>query len=184
MRVVPVIAFAIVACSGGAAERRFALDTHAQSLVGAWDAKLSLKQPYQLEAHDPAAKGICGTIGFVENRYGGARPDLVGNPPHVGVYDMDLSLLGLDWQGEKSFPTAVASAFDGYRGRQRRGPDSVRIVLNPGSQERIVLRGQYDVAGISGVWTAQSSRGTASGSFLLTQHVNARAESRSCSELD
>jgi hypothetical protein len=181
MRGVPVIALAIVACGGGSAERRFALDAEpGQSLVGAWDAKLSLTQPYQLELHEPPAKRICGTIGFVDNRY--SRPESVrtDNPPHMGVYDLDLSLLGLDWLDDQSFPIAVASVVGAHTGPVSIARDSVRIVLNPGGQERIVLRGRYDVAGISGAWTAQSPRGTASGSFLLTPHVNARSQSRSC----
>jgi hypothetical protein len=183
MRGAPVLALAIVACGGGPAERRFALDAQpGQSLVGAWDAKLSLSRPYQLELHEPAAKWICGTIGFVANHYARSGSVLAGNPAHMGVYDLDLSLLGLDWLGDNSFPTAVASGVDAYTGPASLAHDSVRIVLNPGGQERIILRGRFDLAGISGAWIAQSSRGTASGSFSLTPHVNARAQSPSCSE--
>ena len=177
MRGVPLVAIAIIACGGGPAERHFALDTRpGQSLVGAWDAKLSLSQPYQLELREPKAKRICGTIGFVENRYARASFDTAGNLRHMGVYDLDLSLLGLDWLDDRSFPAAVASAGDAYAGRASLGRDSVRIVLNPGAQERIVLRGRYDVTGISGAWTAQSSRGTATGSFRLTPHVWAHSQ--------
>jgi len=177
----PLIVLAIVACGGGSADRRFARDTEPrQSLVGTWDAKLSLTQPYQLELHDPVARRICGTIGFVEN--GSARPAsvLTDNPPHMGVYDLALSMLGLDWLGDQSFPAAVANGAEPHASAARTDRDSVRIVLNPGGQERIVLRGRYDLAGISGAWTAQSSRGTASGSFWLTPHVSGRAQSRSC----
>jgi hypothetical protein len=177
----PLIVMAIVACGGGSADRRFARDTQpGQSPVGTWDAKLSLSQPYQLELHEPVARRICGTIGFVDNRSARSASVLTDNPPHVGVYDLNLSLLGLDWLGDQSFPAAVAIPVEAYASAARTVRDSVRIVLNPGGQERIVLRGRYDPAGISGAWTAQSSRGTASGSFWLTPHVNARAQSRSC----
>ena len=177
----PLIVLAIVACGGGSPDRRLARDTQPrQSPVGTWDAKLSLSQPYQLELHEPVTRRICGTIGFVENRSARSTSVLTDNPPHMGVYDLNLSLLGLDWLGDQSFPAAVATAAEPYASAAMTVRDSVRIVLNPGGPERIVLRGRYDLAGISGAWTAQSSRGTASGSFWLTPHVSARAQSRSC----
>ena len=178
-----LIVVAIAACGGESADGRFARGTQpGQSPVGTWDATLSLSQPYQLQLHEPVTRRICGTIGFVENRAGRSASDLTDNTPHMGVYDLNLSLLGLDWLGDKSFPTAVATPGEPYASAAGTLRDSVRIVLNPGGQERIVLRGRYDLAGIRGAWTAQSSRGTASGSFWLTPHVNARAQSRSCAE--
>lgn len=178
MRATFALALALAACEGVAPEKRLAVETRAgQSLVGAWDAKLSLTRPYQLEPHEPATKQICGTIGFVENHYATAATD---NSPHVGVYDLNLTLLGLDWLDDSSFPTAVATSVNDFRAPARGVFDSVAIVLNPGSAERIVLLGRYDVAGIRGQWTAQSSRGTASGSFSLTPHFNARDRSPLC----
>jgi hypothetical protein len=176
MRATLALVLALTACGGGAPEKRVALETRSgQSLVGAWDAQLSLTRPYQLELHEPATKRICGTIGFVENHYAGALAD---GAPHVGVYDLDLGQLGLNWRDDDSFPTALATAVDDLR--RPTGPvgDSVAILLNPGNAERIVLLGRYDVAGINGRWTAQSSRGTASGFFALTPHVAERYPSR------
>jgi hypothetical protein len=173
-----MLALGLSACEGGAHGERLASETRSgQSLVGAWDAKLSLARPYQLEPHEPALKRICGTIGFVENHY---AADATGNSPHIGVYDLNLTLLGLDWLDGSSFPTAVATAVEDSSDAASRVSDSVAIVLNPGSAERIVLLGRYDVDGISGQWTAQSSRGTASGPFLLTPHLNARDRSPLC----
>jgi hypothetical protein len=100
----------------------------------------------------------------------------------VGVYDLDLSLLGLNWLGDDSFPAAVATSVDDYRAPVNGVSDSVAIVLNPGSRERIVLLGRYSIGEIRGRWTAQSSRGTASGSFSLSPHVVARNQSPSCAE--
>ena len=178
MRGTLALALTLAACGGGAPEKRLALETRSgQSLVGAWDAKLSLTRPYQLELHEPATKRICGTIGFVENHYATAVTD---NSPHVGVYDLNLTLLGLDWLDDSSFPTVVATAVEDVRDAASRVSDSVVIVLNPGSTERIVLLGRYDVDGIRGQWTAQSTRGTASGSFSLTPHLNARDQSPRC----
>jgi hypothetical protein len=99
--------------------------------------------------------------------------------PHIGVYDLDLSALGLDWLGENAFPAALVSEVRPDTAGPTT-PDTVAIVLNPGSPERIILLGRYDVQGIAGKWTAQSSRGTAAGSFSLTRHDNARDLSPAC----
>lgn len=166
--------FAVLACGGVQRETQAAADSVAgQSLVGAWDARLSLTRPYPLGLSQPAARKICGTIGFVENhRASGSDTDGV---PSVGVYDLDLSRLGLDWLNDNSFPTAVASEpRDSHPGLSGQLPDSVAIVLKSGSSERIVLRGRHDRAGIDGDWTAQSARGTAAGSFSLRPHNEAR----------
>ena len=184
MRCTPMLALAIAACGAGSSETRFALETPAaQSLVGTWDATMSLVRPYQLEPHEPAAKRICGTIGFVENRYVRGGSSQTDDSTPVGVYDLDLTLLGLNWLGDNSFPTALATPVDDLSAPVKAVGDSVAVVLNPGSQERIVLLGRYGVRGIVGLWTAQSSRGTASGSFSLTPHVNTRNQSPTCSEL-
>lgn len=178
MRAIVVLTLALAACEGGATGKRRALETRpGQSLVGAWDAELSLTRPYQLEPHEPTTRRICGTIGFVENHYAMTVTD---NSPQVGVYDLNLALLGLNWRDDNSFPAAVATAVEDFRARRGLVNDSVAIVLNPGSAERIVLLGRYDVAGIRGQWTAQSSRGTAGGSFSLTPHLNARDQSPRC----
>jgi hypothetical protein len=178
-----MLALAIAACGAGLPETRFARETQpAQNLVGAWDATLSLVRPYQLELHEPAAKRICGTIAFVANHHARGGSSQTDDSTHLGVYDMDLALLGLDWLGDNSFPEAVVTSFDDYRAPVNAVGHSVAIVLNPGSQERIVLLGRYGVEDIRGGWTAQSSRGTASGSFSMTPHVNARNQSPSCSE--
>lgn len=171
MRCAPVLVLVVAACGAGSPETRFALETQpAQNLVGAWDATLSLGRPYQLGLHEPAAKRICGTIGFVENHRALAASGQTGDSPHLGVYDLDLTLLGLDWLGDNSFPAAVATTVDDFTAPLNAIGDSIAIVLNPGSQERIVLLGRYGAENVKGGWTAQSSRGTASGSFSLTPH--------------
>src|SRR3982750_2893731 len=166
------LAFALLACNGSPRETQTITEAaSAASLTGAWDAKLSLTRPYPLGLSAPASRLICGTIGFVENR----RADLSHEIPSVGVYDLDLSLLGLNWLGDESFPNAVATTPNGTVARADLSqPDSVTIVLNPGSTERIVLQGRRDVAGIDGDWVAQSARGTATGSFSLRPHIEAR----------
>ncbi|HEV7387902.1 MAG TPA: hypothetical protein VGN73_04740, partial [Gemmatimonadaceae bacterium] len=105
----PVLVLALIACSGSGHGSRTPADTAlARSLTGAWDASLSLTRPYPLGVALPAAGRICGTIGFVENRSQNAGGQY--GAESVGVYDLDLRRIGLDWLGDNSFPEAVASA--------------------------------------------------------------------------
>jgi hypothetical protein len=167
MRAVALMAL-LAACHGGDSQARPGFDgINAPSLAGAWDARLSLTSPYQIGARAPRARMICGTIGFVDNRHAIAldtRP-----PAGIGVYDLDLSRLGLNWIADESFPEAIATSVDGNDVKNAdRG--FVTIVLNPGSSERIVLLGRHDGPGIAGEWQAQSLRGTATGRFSLLPH--------------
>lgn len=184
MRYRPLLVLVLTACGSGSAERRLAFESQReQNLVGTWDATLSLLQPYRLGLNEPAATRICGTIGFVANRHPIGGSDQVADAKDVGAYDLDLSRLGLNWLDDSSFPTAVATNVDDVRARVGGSfSDSIAIVLNPGSQERIVLLGRSGVAGITGRWTAQSSRGTANGSFSLTPHTKAWNQPPGCSE--
>jgi hypothetical protein len=166
----PVLAviLAALACDGTPRERPLTIDNQgSQSLVGAWDASLSLTQAYPLGRDQPAVRRICGTMGFVRNH---TVSGSASESPSVGVYDLELSRLGLNWLGDTEFPSAMAS--EPIRGSSSidRVQDSVSIVLNAGSRERILLLGQHDVAGIDGRWVAQSLRGSATGSFSLRPH--------------
>jgi hypothetical protein len=167
MRVVALMSL-LVACQGVDSRAGPGFDgANVPSLAGAWDARLSLTNPYQLGASAPRARMICGTIGFVDNRHATAvdtRP-----AAGIGVYDLDLSRLGLNWIGHESFPEAIATSVDVHDVKNAdRG--FVTIVLNPGSSERIVLLGRHDGPGIAGEWQAQSLRGTATGRFSLLPH--------------
>jgi len=170
-----LLALALIACSGAAREpHTYAAEAARASLTGAWDASLSLTRPYPLGMSSPSARRICGTIGFVADhrRTGSDQADAAS----LGVYDLDLSRLGLNWLADSPFPSALATApLDSAASLYR--PDPITIVLNPGSSERIVLLGSHDLVGIEGNWVAQSARGTASGSFSLRPHDAAR---RSC----
>ena len=162
-----LVAIAAIACGTGSSKNDQRAFDAGRDLVGTWDARLSLNQPYPLGHDEPVARRICGTISFVENHSSAAELDL-DTPQDLGVFDLDLSRLGLDWLGDAPFPIAVASVPSKHD--TRAGPpssDSVTIVLKGGSQERIVLRGGHDIDGIRGDWTAQSARGVATGSFSL-----------------
>lgn len=172
-----VLSIAVIGCGSAPREAPFVEGAQpVQELVGAWDARLSLTRPYPLGMAMPAARRICGTIGFVDDPRAKDGDD--ANAPSIGVYDLDLAQIGLNWLGDRSFPNAVASAPSGPEiAANRNRSDSVTIVLNPGSSERIVLLGRHDAKGIDGDWTAQSARGMATGSFSLRPHDAAR---RSC----
>ena len=180
IRAAIVLALVITGCGGGSHDSRFAVgSSRGMSLVGTWDATMSLAQPYQLELHDPGVKRICGTMAFVDNQFANVESAPRDSARQLGVYDLDLSLFGLRWLDKDSFPSAVTTATE-RDSNQIRARDSVIIVLNPGSQERIVLLGRYVRGDVTGEWRAQSSRGTAFGSFLLSPHDNTR-QSAVCS---
>lgn len=165
-----VLAAVLLGCGGVQRESQSGVDAADKAgLAGAWDARLSLTRSYPLGSDQPAARRICGTIGFVDNHYG--RGSLLSGVDGIGVYDLDLPRLGLNWSEDDSYPTAVATI--PLRGRPSANVidrDSVTIILNPGSSERIVLAGRLDALGIDGKWLAQSLRGTATGSFSLRPH--------------
>jgi hypothetical protein len=146
-------------------------------MVGAWDATMRVVRPYPLQFGSSDATEICGTIGFVENHLRTGATDEVTAATQIGVYDLPLSRLGLEWNGVASFPAAAVSTNNPLSAAIS---DSVRIVLNPGSEERIVLSGRYEAKGIDGTWMAQSARGTAIGSFSMRPHVSSGARRRDC----
>ena len=177
---VVLLVFMSVACGHPPSDGRASSIGGANDLVGLWDATLSLVHHYPLEPGPPTARSVCGTLGFVENR-GRVDSDTESTPRQIGVYDLALTRIGLEWRGEPAFPVAVAVSGSGTdsSGRAQTG-DSVRIVLNPGSDERIVLLGRFVTAGIDGEWTAQSARGTASGAFALRPHCTRRDAPQIC----
>jgi hypothetical protein len=164
-----VLSAVLTACAGGSAAVLPNADIANRQLTGSWDVSMSLDRAYQLDLKDPPARQVCGTIGFVE-----ANQRFDGGNQSAGVYDIDLARIGLDWVEDSKFPAAIARGVDQRGGVHSENPDSVVITLNPYSEERILLTGLYRVAGIDGMWTAQSSRGTASGRFTLRPHASGR----------
>jgi hypothetical protein len=130
---------------------------------------MSLERAYQLDLEDPPARQVCGTIAFVE-----ANQRFDGGNQSAGVYDIDLARIGLAWVEDSKFPAAIARRSGHPEGVHSERRDSVAVTLNPYSEERILLTGLYRVAGMDGMWTAQSSRGTASGRFTLRPHASGR----------
>jgi len=154
---------ALMACNGGPAVIVTNGGNANRQLTGIWDIRLSLERPYPLELTDPPAHRVCGTIGFVDS-----NQDVDGKVDgSAGVYQIDLTRIGLNWINDTRFPAAIAHHTDERFANQ----DSVAITLKPDGQERIQLAGVYGTTGIDGRWTARSSRGTASGVFTLRPHV-------------
>lgn len=167
-----ILVLALAACHDSKPQGSASGNEPSRSLVGAWDASLSLSEPYPLGVHEPTAQRICGTIAFAGNHHVTAAED--DTSLDRGVYDLNLSNLGLDWLDDPPFPIAVAK-LSGERQKAGFTTDLLKIVLNPGSAERIVLLGRYEESGIDGRWTAQSARGTAAGSFSLKPHASTRS---------
>lgn len=181
LKSIALLVLSLAACGRAPKEARLAEGTAVNDLVGAWDATMSLTQPYPLEPDAPGAREVCGTIGFVQNHGRVAGDSESDKPMQLGVYDIALRRIGLEWNGETAFPAALASSGLGDDGISRAAArDSVRIVLNPGSNERIVLLGSYDGGKIEGGWTARSARGTATGSFSMHPHSNGRYPPQDC----
>ena len=181
MRAAIVVLIVCTACGEGRSAGSGRNHAVPQELVAAWDASMQVNQSYPLQPGPSAAAEICGTISLVENRAAARPTEGVDAPTYLGVYDLPLSSIGLEWSGAPSFPEATVSiASNRAHGPTGSTSDSVRIVLNPGSEERIVLSGRYEANGIRGAWVAQSARGTANGSFSMRPHTNSQSESRSC----
>jgi hypothetical protein len=170
-----------VACGEGRSANTSDEDPVAGKLVGAWDATMKVERPYALQFGASEVTAICGTIGLIENRTRNASAEEVVSAAQIGVYDLPLSQIGLEWNVKAPFPTAIASTrrAGSYRSPAS-GSDSVRMVLNPGSEERIILSGRYEPNGIEGTWTAQSARGAANGTFSMRRHVSTQSQSRKC----
>jgi len=171
----------LVACSEGRSASAGRDAPAAGKLVGVWDATMKVERPYPLQLQPSQVTAICGAIGLIENGTRSASAEDVASATQLGVYDLPLSQIGLEWSGKAAFPAAAASITGPATDTSpASGSDSVRILLNPGSEERIILSGRYESGGIQGTWTAQSARGTANGSFSMRPHARSQTPSGRC----
>ena len=168
----------LVACSEGRSANISGEDPAAGKLVGVWDATMKVERPYPLQLRPSQVTAIRGTLGLIENGTRTASAEDAASATQLGVYDLPLSQIGLEWNGTAAFPAATASITGPTTyASPASGSDSVRIVLNPGSEERIILSGRYEPDGIQGTWTAQSARGSANGSFSMRPHARSQMQS-------
>jgi hypothetical protein len=170
----------LAACSEGRSANTAGEDPAARKLVGAWDATMKVERPYPLQLRPSQVTTICGTIAMIENRSKSASSEDIASATQLGVYDLPLSQIGLEWSGKAEFPAATSMTGPTTYTSPASESDSVRIVLNPGSEERIILSGRYEPGGIQGTWTAQSARGTATGSFSMRPHARSQMQSGRC----
>jgi len=181
IRGVLALSFFLVGCGEGRSANRAGEDPAAGKLVGVWDATMKVERPYPLQLRPSQVTAICGAIGLIENGTKSASVEDIASATQLGVYDLPLSQIGLEWSGKAAFPAATASMTSSVTDASpASGSDSVRIVLNPGSEERIILSGRYGSGGIQGTWTARSARGTANGSFSMRPHARSQMQSRRC----
>lgn len=159
----------VAGCHERAPADRDTLLAHADaaSLVGVWDATFVLERSLTYLYDSVTARAVAGSMAFTENRRGeGTLPDF-GEVTHRGVFDVDLSSLGLTPRGGDRTGTAVARTVP-IRGDGDLGPpvrDSVFIALDP-DDSRLDLRlaGALVADSISGSWTSDVLR---SGRFVM-----------------
>jgi hypothetical protein len=164
-------------CHGDTAERNRALEKDAaRRLVGAWDATLWLDHPVTLAtAPSTLPRRVAGSLAFLEDHYGTLSPGELGDPTHIGVYDIDFRSFGFQLQDVNGVPTAVArttarATTTPPGAAAVAGPDSVTIVLAPGtSQYPCRLAGVFMADSITGIWTAGQLLG-GGGRFSLRRH--------------
>jgi hypothetical protein len=154
------------ACGTDAGQRSRALDAAAaRRLIGAWDVTLWLDRPITM-ASSPRVLPfrVSGTMAFVEDHYEQPSFPQLKAPTHSGVYDIDLSALGLPAPGEDA-PAAIARAASNGDGQR----DSVVMVINPGrSGPALLFRGAFDADSVVGVWISESLLG-GGGRFVLAR---------------
>jgi hypothetical protein len=164
-------------CHGDSAERNRALEKDAaRRLVGAWDATLWLERPVTLAtARRTLPRSVAGSLAFLEEHYGDYSPDDLRDATHVGVYEIDFRSFGFQVGGTDAPPIAIARTADRVTttspgAAADAGPDSVTIVLAPGTSEYPCrLTGVFIADSITGIWTAGQLLG-GGGRFSLRRH--------------
>lgn len=150
-----------VSCSDRAALQRRAASTHAQQLVGVWEARFEA-DPNAL-THDPgAAHEARGQIAFLANRWLDAPYPRIDMPTDYGTYDVDFTPLGIETRARGETPTAIAGWI---------APDSVQIVLTSTvSGLWFEIRGRVVGDSVNGTWSYTMTRvSNGGGRFSMTR---------------
>lgn len=164
-----------LACNGDSTLRRQALAAApARRLVGTWDATFWLDRPVTLAMdRRTLPRHVAGSIAFIEQAAGDRSVEELSDLTHVGVYDIDFRSFGIHPEGVSGIPGVVArTATHGAAAPTDttiRGPDSVSIVLDPGTRYPLRLFGTFIADTISGVWTTAQALG-GGGRFSLLRH--------------
>jgi len=132
------------------------VDLEAAALLeGEWNLALSVDPAPGL----PGPEAIRGTVALLANRAGIKAPEFPGIPLNVGVHDLALGHLSPGLGGE-----GLPEVIGGVAG------DSVVMVIGPGANHPMHLRGRFGADSIVGRWTAYQRAGPAYvGSFVMTR---------------
>jgi hypothetical protein len=156
-RVAALITAAAVACGEAHANRAADLATSpARRLVGVWDVAFYVDHPVQLASWS-SRRDVRGTVALIENHVPGASFRELPTALHYGVYDVDFAAIGFDPREGGRVPTAVGRA----------DSDSVDIVLTPGSDRSVFMRGRFSDDSVTGVWSVAARAFGGGGRFVM-----------------
>ena len=171
------VAVMLGACADAdAGQRERLLDSPAaRRVVGSWDVVFTI-DPHASVSLSYTAASVRGTMVFTTDHHGPASMDALHDITHEGSYDLDFSPFG--WTTRSADAPAVAIARVAAGGdataSARAGPDSLFVVLSPGT-ERFAVRmaGVLEGDSASGVWSARAySAGGGVGRFVMRRHAN------------
>lgn len=144
-RAIVTIALLAAACDGG----RQGGAAQDDRLKGEWELVLTIfPATFGREGGGDTAT-VRGTLAFVPNRAGTRVPSFGGIPQQVGSHNLRLDRLVPELSPRTTVPMAAGTSVG----------DSVRMVLDPGSGEPIVLRGAWRESEVRGEWMVHHRAG-------------------------
>jgi hypothetical protein len=155
-------------------ERDHVLESPAvQRLVGAWDVSFAIDPHASLRA-PPTTRALTGTLAFTVDRYGRTETAELSGITNEGTYDIDFEPFGWTTRAATAPAVAVARVSTPLRPAGDDVPDSLVVVLSPGSDRLAVLMsGTFSGDSASGVWSAYGYRaGGGTGRFVMRRHRN------------
>lgn len=109
-------------------------------LNGEWEIALTLRPAPGTRTADSVS--TLGTVAFVPNRAGARIAAFGGVPQQVGTHNLRLERLVPELDSRSLTPVAAGAS----------SGDSVHLVLDPGTDEPILLRGIWRGAEVTGDW--------------------------------
>lgn len=142
---IAVIALFSAGCGGAAP-----LDaTRDGRLNGEWEIALTIL-PTAFKREDGGdTTATHGTLALLPNRAGTRVPSFGGIPEQVGTHNLRLNRLVPELSSRTNVPLVAGSSVG----------DSVRMVLDPGAGEPIVLRGRWRGSEVTGEWIVHRRSG-------------------------
>jgi hypothetical protein len=156
-------------------ERDHVLESPAvRRLVGAWDVSF-VSDPHASLRAPPTTRVLTGTLAFTVDRYGRTETAELSGITNEGTYDVDFRPFGWTTRAADAPAVAVARVHTPLRGAGAAIPDSLAVVLSPGSERLVVvMSGTFSGDSASGIWSAYGYRaGGGTGRFVMRRHANA-----------